>query len=269
MLVLGPLEAWAGEQRVALGGRRSRMLVAVLVLRPNESVRRDALIEAIWGDAPPGSASHALDNLVSRVRGELGADVLQSRPGGYALVVDPECVDAFRFEALARAGVPRWRAASRSARRRCCMRRWSCGAASRWPTSRTSPGCADEIRRLVDARAVAVEDRVDADLALGRHRELVPELGRLVAEEPLRERRRAQLMLALYRSGQQADALRVYREAQAYLAGELGLEPGRELRALELAVMHHDPSLAPPPSRRRRPPAGAARRAGAGRRGRA
>ena len=107
---------------------------------------------------------------------------------------------------------------------------------------------------------------MDADLALGRHRELVPELGRLVAEEPLRERRRAQLMLALYRSGQQADALRVYREAQAYLARELGLQPGRELRALELAVMNHDSSLAPPkvaprpvagrrgPARRRGPP---------------
>ena len=117
------------------------------------------------------------------------------------------------------------------------------------------PALRDEIGRLLGARAVAVEDRVDADLGLGRHRELVPELGRLVAEEPLRERRRAQVMLALYRSGQQADALRVYREAQAYLAGELGLEPGRELRALELAVIHHDPALAPP----RVPPASGSR----------
>jgi peptide/nickel transport system substrate-binding protein len=119
---------------------------------------------------------------------------------------------------------------------------------------------ADEIRRLNDARAVAIEDRVDADLALGRHAELVPELRSMVAAEPLRERRRAQLMLALYRSGQHTEALRVYREAQAYLAGELGLEPGRELRELELAVMRHDAELAPPrappperrPSRRRR-----------------
>ena len=102
--VLGPLEAVAGERDVALGGRRSRMLVAVLVLRANETVRRDALIEAIWGQAPPGSASHALDNLVSRMRAQLGAEVLQSRPGGYALVVDPERIDACRFAALARRG---------------------------------------------------------------------------------------------------------------------------------------------------------------------
>jgi DNA-binding SARP family transcriptional activator len=266
VLVLGPLEAWEGERRVALGGRRSRMLVAVLVLRPNESVRRDALIEAIWGEASPGSASHALDNLVSRVRGELGADVLQSRPGGYALVVDPQCVDAFRFEAL----VARGRAALASGEQERAAALLH-EALELWRGEPLAdlvdePGVADEIRRLRAARAVAVEDRVDADLALGRHRQLVPELGRLVADEPLRERRRAQLMLALYRSGQQADALRVYRETQAYLASELGLEPGRELRALELAVMHHDPALAPPvvapppvagrrgPARRRGPP---------------
>jgi DNA-binding SARP family transcriptional activator len=269
VLVLGPLEAWAGERRVALGGRRSRMLVAVLALRANESVRRDALIEAIWGEAPPGSASHALDNLVSRVRGELGADVLQSRPGGYALVVDPECVDAFRFEALAARG--RAELASGDPQQAAGLLH---AALELWRGEPLAdlgdePALRDEIGRLVDARAVAVEDRVDADLALGRHRELVPELGRLVAEEPLRERRRAQLMLALYRSGQQADALRVYREAQAYLAGELGLEPGRELRGLELAVMRHDPALAPPrappssasseaaPERRRGPSRGA------------
>ena len=206
---------------MALGGQRSRLLVGVLLLRRNESVRRDSLIEAIWG-APPGSASHALDNLVSRVRAQLGADVLQSRPGGYALVVEPERVDALRFEALAGQGRATLARGDPERAAALLRRRWGCGAASRWRISRTSRRCGTRSGGCWTARAVAVEDRVDADLGLGRHRELVPELGRLVAEEPLRERRRAQLMLALYRSGQQADALRVYREAQAYLAASWG-----------------------------------------------
>ena len=235
-----------GGRSVALGGRRSRLLVAVLVLRANEPVRRDALIEAIWGDALPGSASHALDNLVSRARGQLGADVLQSRRGGYVLVVEPEHVDALRFEALAARG--RDALVRGELERAADLLREALGLWRGEPLADLGdePALADAIRRLSDARAVAVEDRVDADLGLGRHGELVPELRSLVAQEPLRERRRAQLMLALYRSGQHAEALRVYREAQAYLASELGLEPGRELRALELAVMRHDADLAPP-----------------------
>jgi ABC-type transport system substrate-binding protein/DNA-binding SARP family transcriptional activator/sugar lactone lactonase YvrE len=256
-VLLGPLEALMGGRSVALGGRRSRTLVAVLVLHPNEPVRRDALIEAIWGNAPPGSASHALDNLVSRVRGQLGADVLQSRPGGYVLVVDPARVDAFRFEALA--GQGRDALARGEPERAAGLLREALGLWRGEPLADLAdePALADEIRRLADARAVAVEDRVDADLGLGRHGALVSELRSLVAQEPLRERRRVQLMLALYRSGQHAEALRVYREAQAYLAGELGLEPGRELRALELAIVRHDPELAPP----RAPPASGARAA--------
>ena len=133
---------------MALGGRRSRMLVAVLVLRPNESVRRDALIEAIWGDAPPGSASHALDNLVSRVRAELGAEVLQSRPGGYALVVDPECVDASRFEALAARG--RAALASGELERAAALLHEALELWRGEPLADLAdePGLADEIRRL-------------------------------------------------------------------------------------------------------------------------
>ena len=240
------------------------MLVAVLALHPNELVRRDSLIDAIWGDAPPGSASHALDNLVSRVRGQLGADVLQSRPGGYVLVVERARVDALRFEALA--GQGRDALGRGDLERAAGLLREALGLWRGEPLADLADegGLAHEIRRLTDARAVAVEDRVDADLGLGRHGELVPALRSLVAEEPLRERRRAQLMLALYRSGQQADALRVYREAQAYLAGELGLEPGRELRELELAVMQHDPALAPP----RAPPAAGAGDHASGRPGR-
>src|SRR3954451_24975162 len=215
------------------------MLVAVLALHPNVVVRRDALIEAIWGDSPPGSASHALDNLVSRVRAQLGADVLQSRPGGYALVADPECVDAFRFARLAELG--RDALASGRPGRAADLLQEALGLWRGEPLADLAdePSLADEIRRLGEARAVALEDRVDADLELGRHRQLAPELRSLVAQEPLRERRRAQLMLALYRSGQQAEALRAYRDAQAYLSSELGLEPGPELRSLELSIMRH------------------------------
>ena len=141
------------------------MLVAVLALHPNEPVRRDALIEAIWGDAPPGSASHALDNLVSRARVQLGADVLQSRPGGYVLVVDAAHVDALCFEALAGEG--------RDALGRGEMERAAALLREALALWRGEPladleddiGLAHEIRRLTDARAVAVEDRVDADLA--------------------------------------------------------------------------------------------------------
>ena len=250
--VLGTLEVHDDGRRVALGGRRPRLLVATLLLTPSEPRRRDSLIDAVWADATPRDAEHALDNLVSRVRKALGADAIRSEPGGYALVAEPQRIDAVRFEALAAEA----RAAASPARALELLQE----ALGLWRGEpfadlADAPALAAEARRLEDARALAVEDRVDAELALGRHRELLPELAALVDAEPLRERRRAQLMLALYRSGRHADALRVYRDAHAYMAAELGLEPGRALRELELQIARHDPALdlaAAPSARRRR-----------------
>jgi ABC-type transport system substrate-binding protein/DNA-binding SARP family transcriptional activator len=238
------------------------MLVALLLLAPNEPRRRDSLIDAIWGESPPRDSEHALDNLVSRVRKELGPDVLVSGPGGYKLAVDPESVDAVRFEALADDG--RAALAAGDPARAAALLHEALGLCRGEPLADLADesALADAVRRLADARALALEDRVDADLALGAHQELVPELRTLVAEEPLRERRRGQLMLALYRSGRHAEALRVYRDGHAYLAAELGLEPGRALRDLELAMARHDPALDLDPTLRssaRAAPAGARR----------
>jgi DNA-binding SARP family transcriptional activator/pimeloyl-ACP methyl ester carboxylesterase len=241
--VLGPVEAHDDGRRLALGGRRSRTLVALLLLAPNGPRRRDSLVEAIWGESPPRDADHALDNLVSRVRKALGADVLRSAPGGYVLAVDPEAVDAVRFEALA--GEGRAALAAGDPGHAAALLGEALGLWRGEPLADLAdePALADSVRQLADARALAVEDRVDAELALGAHHELLPELGTLVAEEPFRERRRGQLMLALYRAGRHAEALRAYRDGHAYLVTELGLEPGRALRELELAIARHDPAL--------------------------
>ena len=240
--ILGPLEVVDGGGPLALQRHKSRGLLAYLVLHPNEVVSTDRLVDALWGEEAPPTAIASLHNSVSRLRKALGADVLVSQPPGYVLRVRPEQVDWIRFERLvdeARQADAR----ERAEKLRAALALW------RGPPLADlafEPFAQADIGRLEATRLAALEDRIDADLALGRHGALVAELEALVAEHPLRERLRGQLMLALYRSGRQVDALAAYRDARRLLHEEQGLEPGEDLQRLERAILVHDAALAPP-----------------------
>lgn len=212
----------------------------MLVLRARQAVPTDVLIDALWDDAPPATAAKSLQVYVSRLRKALGEHVIATRPPGYVLQVEPEQLDAERFERLveeARHEPPERAAATL----RDAIGLWRGPPLSDFAYEAFA---ASEIARLEELRLTAVEARIDADLALGRHARLVSELHALVDRHPLRERLCSQLMLALYRCGRQAEALDVYRETRRRLSDELGLEPGQELRDLERRIFAHDPSLA-------------------------
>jgi DNA-binding SARP family transcriptional activator/DNA-binding beta-propeller fold protein YncE len=248
--VLGPLEVRSGGRPLPLGGPKQRALLAVLLLRANEAVSRDRLVDAVWGESPPATIASVLNVYLSRLRKLLGAEesgaALVTRPHGYTLRIDPEQLDLHRFERLVREG----RDAFAAGEVECAAARLAEGLALwRGPplADVAAVPCAEsELRRLDELRLAALEDRIEAELALGRDSEVVPELRALAVEHPLRERLRAQLMLALYRTGRQSEALQCYREARRLLAGELGIDPGPELRSLEKAILAQDPSLAPP-----------------------
>ena len=216
-----------------------RALLAFLLLHANEPVSSDRLIDEVWGPTPAKTAGASLQNYVSRLRKAIGADLLLSQPAGYMLRVDPERFDLARFERLtaeSRGADPR----ERAEKLRAALALW------RGPALEDlafEPFARDEVGRLEEARLAALEQRIDADLELGSAGELVGELEQLVAEQPLRERFRSQLMLALYRAGRQADALEAYQDARSVLMDELGLEPSEELRALQHAILEQDPSL--------------------------
>jgi DNA-binding SARP family transcriptional activator len=228
---------------VALGGPKQRALLALLVLHANEVLSRDRLIEGVWGERPPATAPRSLDSYVSRLRKLLGADRIERHAPGYVFRLEPGELDLERFEALLRQGRAAI-AADDAATASDALR----GALALW----RGPALADllyepfagiEAERLEERRLLALEERIDADLALGRGPELVPELERLVADHPLRERLLGQLMLCLYRAGRQADALAAYQAGRHRLAEELGLEPGPQLRELERDILVHDPRL--------------------------
>jgi YVTN family beta-propeller protein len=240
--MLGPLEVVVGDRPVALGGARQRAVLAILLIHRGEAVSVDRLADELWGESPPETAIKTVQVYVSRLRKLLGEGVLVTRAGGYALELPPGAVDADRFARLTadgRAALERGDARDAAEALRAALDLWR------------GPALADvayesfaqnEIGRLEELRLAALESRIDADLALGRHATLVPELEALVREHPVRERLRGQLMLALYRSGRQTDALESYREAQQAFV-ELGIEPGPELRRLEQAILDHDPAL--------------------------
>lgn len=248
--LLGPLEVRADGGRVPVDGPRQKALLALLLLHANEVVARDRLIEELWA-RPPESAENALHRVVSQLRkqlaaGSASATPLVTRPPGYVLEADLEALDVHRFERLFAEG----RTALRSddAERAAALLR---DALALW----RGPALADladlefahaEAARLEELRLQALEERLEADLRLGKASELVPELEALVAREPLRERLREQLMLALYRAGRQADALTAYREARRHLVAELGIEPGPRLQELEQAILRQDRALALP-----------------------
>jgi YVTN family beta-propeller protein len=244
--ILGPFEVVDQERPVRLGGPKQRALLAIVLLRRGEAVPSDRLIDQLWGERPPATAAKTLQGYVSHLRKALGNEVLLTRGGGYLLAASPGQVDAERFEALVADG--RRALADGDAER---ARELLDAALGLWrgePLADLAyePFAQDEIARLEEARLAALEDRIDADLALGHDRGLVGELESLVGLHPYRERLRGQLMLALYRCGRQAEALDVYRRGRQALDEELGLQPGPQLRELEQRILTHDPALGPP-----------------------
>ena len=261
-LLLGPLEARRDDTALDLGPRKQRAVLALLLLNANRVVPTERLIDDLWGESPPETARSALQVYVAGLRKALGPDgaVLRTAAPGYVLDVPPGSLDLDRFKSL-RAEA---RAATDSARKaellHGALALWRGGPLAELGSEPFAPAAAAQLEQL---RLGALEERIDADLALGRHAQLLPELNGLVAEHPYHEPFRAQLMLALYRAGRQADALAAYRAAREDFMDGLGLEPGPDLKALERAVLEQDPALggpaAPPqtgeepPQRRRRP----------------
>ena len=244
--LLGPLAVSVDGEPLALGGQKRRALLAALLLEANRIVSRDRLIDALWGEEPPDTARNTIQVYVSQLRKLLPEGTLETAPPGYRLAVDPEAIDLFRFIQLtqqARAALTVGNASDAAETLREALALWRGPALADLAWEPLAQG---EVVRLEELRLAALEDRIDADLALGRHGQLIGELESLVAEHPLRERLRGQLMLSLYRSGRQADALAVYQRARKALVDELGIEPGEALRKLERAILAQDPSLEPP-----------------------
>jgi DNA-binding SARP family transcriptional activator len=244
--VLGPLEVHGENGPLPLGGAKQRALLALLLLNANRIVSRERLIDDLWGDEPPETAVTMVQIYVSRLRKVLPAGGLLTRAPGYLLAAEPETIDLQRFEQLL-AGGRKALAAGDSERASRSLRK----ALELWrgpPLAEFSePFARAEGSRLEDLHLSALEERLEADLGRGRENVMVAELEALVAEYPHRERLRAQLMVALYRSGRQAEALASYRDARAALE-ELGIEPSEQLRKLERAILNQDLTLlAPPP----------------------
>jgi YVTN family beta-propeller protein len=259
--VLGSLEVVDHDGPVALGAPKQRALLAVLLLHRGEPVSTDRLIDEIWGERPPASANKLVQGYVSNLRKVLGDGRLVTQGRGYVFRIEPGQTDVDRFEALAARGrraLQDGDALTAAAVLREALALWRGPALSDFAYE---PFAQPEIARLEEARLVVLEDRIDADLASGEQARLVGELEALVREHPLRERLQGQLMLALYRSGRQADALGTYHTARDRLIDELGLEPGRALRELERAILDQDRALdLNAPDSKREASAGARRR---------
>jgi DNA-binding SARP family transcriptional activator len=237
--ILGPLEVCDEMRLLPLGGPKQRALLAILLLHANEVVSADRLLEDLWGERQPTSGAKALHVYVSQLRKAIGEDRVLTQARGYALRLDPDELDLARFQRLReRAEEAEPRQASELLREAIALWRGAPLADFAYESF-----AASEIARLHELRTNVLEQRIDADLALGRDGELVGELEALVREHPLRERLRVQLLLALYRSGRQADALAAYQAARASLVEELGIEPGKPLRELHQAILRQDPAL--------------------------
>ena len=263
--ILGPVEAVRGTTPLPLGGAKQRALLAVLLVHANEVVPRDRLIDDVWGDDPPATVDNALQVYVSRLRRLLddpdGLRTIDRQGAGYIVHVDPADLDATQFERLAgagRAALERGDAEQAARDLRAALALW------RGPVLADlagEPFAAAAAHRIDELHVAALEDRIDADLTLGRHAEAVAELQSLVAEHPYRERLRGQLMRALYASGRQTDALEAFDDGRRAL-DELGLEPGEPLKELQRQILRHDAQLDgsnrdrrtayQPPRRRRR-----------------
>src|SRR5436309_7416669 len=255
--LLGPLSVSSDGEPIALGRQKRLALLAVLLLEANQVVSSDRLIDALWGEDPPETARNTIQVYISQLRKLLPDGALETAPPGYRLAIEADAVDLFEFMRLSEEGRTALRAADAAGAAetlRAALALWRGAPLADLPWE---PFAQAEIVRLEELRLAALEDRIEADLALGRHGQLVIELERLVAEQPFRERLRTQLMLALYRSGRQADVLSVHQRARRTLVDELGIEPSESLRQLERAILAHDPALnvpqAGPMSPRRAP----------------
>jgi class 3 adenylate cyclase len=240
--LLGPIEASCRGELVGLGGPKPRTLLAVLALEAGRVVSVDRIVEALWPGDPPETAAHAVQVYVSQLRKALGPAIATRAPG-YELGLAPERVDLHRFVRLTQEGRAALEGGDPTAAEGALREALALWRGPALADFLYEPFAQTEIARLEELRTVAVEERIEADLALGRHAELVSELEALVQAQPLRERPRAQLMLALYRSGRQADALAAYRAARETLVEELGIDPGPELRELEASILRQDESL--------------------------
>jgi DNA-binding SARP family transcriptional activator/tetratricopeptide (TPR) repeat protein len=253
--ILGPLEVWNGDQRIALSAPKPRALLAILLLHADQVVSTDRLIDELWGERAPPTARNIIQGYVAELRRALqgGQDVLApaghllvTSPPGYRLQVTPGALDLHRFEELfaqAKAAIREAAPDQAAGLLRAALRLW------RGPVLANvaeTPSVQTAVQKLEERRLAALEERIEAELALGGHSDLVGDLRGLVAEFPFRERLRGQLMTALYRAGRQAEALQAYQDARRVLVEELGIEPCTELQRLHQAILAADPSLARP-----------------------
>jgi DNA-binding SARP family transcriptional activator len=246
--ILGPLEVRSDDRSLQLGGAKPRAVLAILLTRANEVVSRDRLIDELWGENPPATAVNVLQGYVSDLRKALGSGGLVTRAPGYMVAVEPGELDLHRFERLveeARGTLAAGDAGRAADTLREALALWRGPPLADFAYE---PFAQAEITRLEELRLVALERRIEADLVLGRHAELVGELEALIPKHPLRERLRAQLMIALYRSGRQAEALEAYQEARRALVDELGIDPSQSLQELEKAILRQDHALEPAPA---------------------
>jgi DNA-binding SARP family transcriptional activator/tetratricopeptide (TPR) repeat protein len=227
--LLGPLEVLSDGVPLTLGGRKQRVLLALLLLEANRVVPTERLIDGLWEDDPPDTAHKALQVYISQLRKLLGRERLLTKPSGYLLRVDRGELDLTRFQELREEG-----------RLGDALELWRGPPLSEFTQERFA---GPEVARLEELHLACIEDRIERDLAAGCDSELVAELEALVREHPLRQRMRGKLMLALYRSGREAEALETYRRTRRALVQDLGIEPGRELRELEQQILRHDPGL--------------------------
>jgi DNA-binding SARP family transcriptional activator len=237
--ILGPLEVEAENGPIALRGQKQRSLLALLLIHAGETLSVDRLVDELWGEQPPRTATTSLHNLVVQLRKLLGPELLVTKPPGYVLRIPPDALDLRRFERLV--GEARRSAPEESVR-------LLNEALALWrgpPLADLTyePFAESEIQRLEELHLDAVQQLFQAELAAGGGAELVGELERLVATHPLRERLRGQLMLALYRAGRQAEAMDVYHEGRRRLVDELGIEPSRELQQLYSSILRQDAAL--------------------------
>jgi len=244
--LLGLLEVDDDGDAVELPRGKERALLAVLLLNANEPVSSDRLIDHLWGEQPPANAAKTVQVYVSRLRKAIGAAELQTTPGGYVLAAAGEQVDVRRFERLAREGRAQLDGDEPERAERLLSEALELWRGPPLADFAFEPFAQAEVRRLEELRSEVVADRVEARLAQGRNDAVFADLDSLVQQNPLWERPRRLLMLALYRAGRQADALELYRATRVLLRDELGLEPSPELRELEQQILRHDPALRAP-----------------------
>jgi DNA-binding SARP family transcriptional activator len=237
--ILGPLEVTDAGEPIELHGQKQRALLALLLLEANRVVSTDRIADALWGEQPPRTAATSIQNFISQLRKLLGAETLVTKPPGYELRLAPEQLDLERFRHLIEEARGE-QSQPRADKLRKALAIWRGPPLSDLGFESFAQS---EIGRLEELRLVVLEDRVEAELEAGRHAELVGELETIAEEHPLRERPRAQLMLALYRAGRQAEALQIYHDSRRVLVEELGIDPSPSLQQLHGSILRQDPGL--------------------------